>query len=152
MTIKPSHIRVIAICVFRRGNHILVFEAFDPAKGTPFYRPLGGGVDPGETSEAAVIREIREEINQEITDLRLLGVLESIFTVGERAGHEIVFVYAGRFCDATVYDQPVLTIHEDNGETLRAVWRDLASFDDYHRLVPEKLLALIDATDAPMST
>lgn len=150
--IKPSYIRVIAICVFQRDTTILVFEAFDPRKGTPFYRPLGGGVDPGETSEAAVIREIREEIGQEITDLRLLGVLESIFTVGERAGHEIVFVYNGRFCDETVYAQPALTIHEDNGETLRAVWRDLASFDDYHRLVPEKLLALIGATSTPIAT
>ena len=74
--IKPSYIRVIAICVFQRDTTILVFEAFDPVKGTPFYRPLGGGVDPGETSEAAVIREIREEIGQEITALRLLGVLD----------------------------------------------------------------------------
>lgn len=149
---KPPFIRVIAICTFQRDNRILVFEAFDPVKGTPFYRPLGGGVEPGETSEAALAREIREEIGQEITDLRLLGVLESLFTVGERAGHEIVFVYDGRFCDEGVYDQPALTVHEATGE-VRAVWRELAAFDDYHRLVPEKLLTLVQArmraADAP---
>lgn len=139
---KPVGIRVIAICIFRRNNAILVFEAFDAVKGTPFYRPLGGGVEPGETSANALIREIREELAQEITDLRLLGVLESIFTVEGRAGHEIVFVYDGRFCDETLYDQPALTVHEATGE-VRAVWRDLTSFDDYHRLVPEKLLALL---------
>lgn len=143
---KPPFIRVIAICTFLRNNRILVFEAFDPVKGTPFYRPLGGGVEPGETSQAALVREIREEIDQEITNLRLLGVLESIFTVGERAGHEIVFVYDGCFCDEAIYDNEALTIHEDNGESIRAVWRDLASFDDYHRLVPEKLLALLQAS------
>lgn len=149
---KPPFIRVIAICTFQRDNRILVFEAFDPVKGTPFYRPLGGGVEPGETSADALIREIREELDQEITDLRLLGVLESLFTVGERAGHEIVFVYDGRFCDEGVYDQPALTVHEATGE-VRAVWRDLAAFDDYHRLVPEKLLTLVQArmrtADAP---
>ena len=142
---KPPFIRVIAICTFLRDNRILVFEAFDAVKGTPFYRPLGGGVEPGETSAVALVREIREEVGQEVTDLRLLGVLESIFTVGERAGHEIVFVYDGRFCDERVYDQPALTVHEATGE-VRAVWRDLASFDDYHRLVPEKLLALLQAS------
>ena len=143
---KPPFIRVIAICTFLRDNRLLVFEAFDAVKGTPFYRPLGGGVDPGETSADALVREIREEMGQEITDLRLLGVLESIFTVGERAGHEIVFVYDGRFCDESVYAQPAFTIHEATGEVIRAVWRELASFDDYQRLVPEKLLALLQAT------
>jgi 8-oxo-dGTP pyrophosphatase MutT (NUDIX family) len=141
--IKPPFIRIIAIGIFKRDNRILVFEAFDSVKGSPFYRPLGGGVDPGETSEAALVREIQEEIGQEVTDLRLLGVLESIFTVEQRAGHEIVFVYDGRFLNEAIYSEASLTIHEDTGETLRAVWRDLDSFDDYHRLVPEKLLALI---------
>jgi 8-oxo-dGTP pyrophosphatase MutT (NUDIX family) len=141
--IKPPFIRVIAICIFRRNNRILVFEGFDAVKGSPYYRPLGGGIEPGETSEAALIREIREEINQAITDLRLLGVLENIFTVEQRMGHEIVFVYDGRFCDEQIYDLASLTIQEDSGETLRALWRDLDSFDEYHRLVPEKLLALI---------
>lgn len=140
--IKPPFIRVIAICIFRRGNRILV-EAFDSVKGSPYYRPLGGGIEPGETSETALIREIREEINQEITDLRLLGVLENIFTVEQRIGHEIVFVYDGRFCDEQVYNLTSLTIHEDSGDVLRAVWRDLASFDTYHRLVPEKLWLLL---------
>jgi len=54
--IKPSFIRVIAICIFRRGNRILV-EAFDSVKGSPYYRPLGGGIEPGETSETTLIRE-----------------------------------------------------------------------------------------------
>lgn len=108
--IKPPFIRVIAICVFQHNNHILVFEGFDSVKGTPFYRPLGGGVDPGETSLAAVVREIREETGQEVTDLRLLGVLESIFTVDQRTGHEIVFVYDGRFCDEQIYHQTTLTV------------------------------------------
>ena len=130
---------MIAICVFRSGDRILVFEAFDSVKGTPFYRPLGGGVDAGETTHDAIVREIREEIDAEITDLQLLGVLENLFNLEGEPGHEIVFVYDGRFIDETVYERSELTVHEDNGDILRAVWRSLDSFDSHHRLVPEGL-------------
>jgi 8-oxo-dGTP pyrophosphatase MutT (NUDIX family) len=64
--LKPQRIRVIAICVIRSEKGILVFEGFDSVKGAFYYRPLGG-VEPGETSAAAVKREILEEIGQELT-------------------------------------------------------------------------------------
>ena len=103
--IKPPFIRVIAICVFRHDNRILVFEGFDSVKGTPYYRPLGGGIDSGETSLVAVAREIREETSQEVTDLRWLSMLKGIFAVKQRADHEIVFVYDGRFRDEQLYNR-----------------------------------------------
>ena len=138
---KP--IRVIALCVLRREDSILVFEAFDSVRGTPFYRPLGGGVERGETSKQAVIREIHEEIDAEITDLELLGTLESIFRFQGELGHEIVFVYQGRFADESAYLREEFTVREDNGEVLLARWRPLSSFTDYHRLVPERLMELL---------
>ena len=49
-----SLIRPIALAVPRRGDDLLVFEGHDPTKGQTFYRPLGGGIDFGETAEAAV--------------------------------------------------------------------------------------------------
>ena len=55
---KPPFIRVIAICVFRIAERILVFEAFDSVKETPFYRPLGGGVEPGETTRELPLGEL----------------------------------------------------------------------------------------------
>ncbi len=140
---KPPVIRVIAICIFRHDDRILVFEGFDAAKGTHYYRPLGGGVEAGEASKEALIREIREEVGAEIKDLRLLGVLESIFTVNERTGHEIVFVYDGRFVDMSIYNQPFVEAIEDNGDKLQATWRTLDSFDEQHRLVPEALMILL---------
>lgn len=140
---KPTFIRVIAICLFRRDDQILVFEGFDSAKGTHFYRPLGGGVDAGETSTEAIVREIREEVGAEVTDLHLVGVLESIFTVNGRAGHEIVFVYDGRFVDESFYTHLRLEAVEDNGTVLPATWRPLAFFNAQQRLVPEQLMALL---------
>jgi ADP-ribose pyrophosphatase YjhB (NUDIX family) len=138
---KP--IRVIALCVLQRAGSILVFEGFDSIKERPFYRPLGGGVERGETSQQACIREIREEIGAQVTDLKLLGVLESIFTLEGESGHEVVFVYEGRFADAAAYALDEFTVTEDNGQVLRARWRPLSFFDDYHRLVPEQLKQLL---------
>ncbi|HLF70446.1 MAG TPA: NUDIX domain-containing protein [Actinomycetota bacterium] len=136
---------MIALFVIRRDDSILVFEAFDSAMGSPFYRPLGGGVKRGETSEAAIVREIREELSLEIMDLHLLGTLENIFTYEGELGHEAVFVYEGRFADTASYAVEEFTVTEDDGSALSARWIPLQFFDDYHRLVPRGLKELIDA-------
>lgn len=140
---EPKYIRVIAICLFRRNGNILVFKGFDSVKETYFYRPLGGEVDPGETTEDAIVREIREELGQDIVDIHLLGVLENLFILEGKPGHEIVFVYDGRFSDESVYQKTSLTAHEDNGDIFEATWRSLESFNNSHRLVPESLLLLL---------
>ena len=139
----PLSIRVITICVFRSGDRILVSEGFDSVKGTPYYRPLGGGVEPGESTAEAMARETREELGLEIKGLRLLGVLENIFSLEGNPGHEVVFVYDGHFVDKSVYQQSSLTVREDNGEIFSAEWRTLDSFDAYYRLVPESLTSLL---------
>lgn len=139
-------IRVIAICVFRHGDKILVFEHYDRSKGTPFYRPLGGGVEFGETTEQALKREIKEEIGEEIADLNLLTVLENLFTLEGKPGHEIVYVYDARFIDESAYRRDSFTVTEET-ETLKASWRRLGFFDDYHRLVPEALVPLLNTKD-----
>lgn len=139
----PARIRVISICLFSHEDRILVFEGYDTVKGSHYYRPLGGGVEPGERAVDALHREIREELGQEITDVRLLTVLENLFVVDGRPGHEIVFVFDARFVDPAVYRRKKLTVVEDYGETLTAQWRDLDSFDDRRRLVPEALVDLM---------
>ncbi len=140
---KPESIRVISICLFRRGDAILVFDGFDTVKGSWYYRPLGGGLFPGETAQEALHREIREELSQEITGLHCLGVLESIFECDGQPSHEIVFVYDGEFVDMSLYAREALAAYEDNGAVFRATWRPMTSFDDHHRLVPEGLADLV---------
>ncbi|NUO82792.1 NUDIX domain-containing protein [candidate division KSB1 bacterium] len=142
-SLKPSGIRVIAICVFQREESILVFEGYDSVTGAHFFRPLGGGVEAGETSRAAVAREIAEELSLQGTDFEFVGVLENIFALDGVPKHEIVFVYDGRFVDEAVYAQHELHGWEANGTPLRAVWRELDSFNEEHRLVPEGLWDLL---------
>lgn len=119
---KKERIRPISICLIRRGDEILVHEAYDSVKQRGFARPLGGGIDFCETSAAAAIREIKEELGFDITDVRLLGIVENIFVLEGEPGHEIVFVYDGRFVDESLYQREHLDAVEGKRQ-FKAVWR-----------------------------
>ena len=58
-----KNIRAKSVCVFRHQHKVLLTECFDPAKNQHYLMPIGGGVDFGEKSSDAAIREVREEIN-----------------------------------------------------------------------------------------
>ena len=135
-------IRVIAICLFRRGGEILVTEGLDTSSNRRYARPLGGGVELGETSEQAIIREIREEINAEICELKLLGVLENLFELEGEQRHEVVFVYDGQFADKSLYQMTEIPML-DGGWMTGAIWRPLEWFNEECMLTPvgiERLL------------
>lgn len=139
-----SHIRPIAICVFRNNGRILVFEGHDSVKGETYYRPLGGGIEFGESGDVAVRREIMEELHSEIEGLKRLGFLENIFTVNGRGGHEIVMVYDGVLKESGLYDQALIEVVEANGERIRAMWKGLDEFgEEKSILYPDGLLELL---------
>ncbi len=144
---KPGKIRPLAICVFRRENRILAAEGYDSVKGETFYRPLGGRIEFGEHSHETVAREVREEIGSEVTNLRYLGTLESIFSYNGQPGHEIVLVYDGEFVDAALYERKIVIGHEDDEALdgdIRAVWKSLAFFERGEApLYPTGLLELL---------
>jgi len=126
-----NQIRPLAICVFRDNNRILVMEGYEPVRKETFYRPLGGGIEFGEYSEDAVRREISEEINAEVSDLKYLGTLENIFTLNGELGHEIVQVYDGVLKDSVLYEQAVIAGHEADIEaSFNTVWKSLDEFGE----------------------
>ena len=122
-TVKSSSIRVIAICVFAQGNRILAAPCLDEVKGERFFRPLGGAVEFGEAAIDALRREIREEVQREITAPLLIGVLENRFDYRGQPGHEVVFVFDAQFVDASLYMQPTVPLVEPGWEG-DAVWID----------------------------
>jgi 8-oxo-dGTP pyrophosphatase MutT (NUDIX family) len=139
-------IRPIALCLLSRGNQILVYEDQDKVKGDSFFRPLGGGIEFGETSTEAVKRELREELSQEVTNLTLLGTLEYFFTFNGKPGHEIVFIYDGRLVDEELYSREQLDGFEHGANlAFNAVWRSPAELRALGvRLVPEGLEPLLE--------
>ena len=141
-----DQIRPIAISVFHNSNRILVFEGHDPVKGETFYRPLGGGIEFGESSETTVRRELKEEINVEVGDLRFLGVLENIFMFNGNSYHEIVMVFDGALIDSGLYAQAEIHGKEANGDDIRALWKSLDEFESGRAILyPNGLLNLLRA-------
>jgi len=125
-----NQIRPVALCVFRNKNRILVFEGYDKVKEEIFYRSLGGGIDFGEKAEDTVRRELKEELNVEVGEVRYLGTLENIFTFNGNSYHEIVMIHDGALVDSGLYEQAVIVGQEANGEEIRAVWKRLDKFGE----------------------
>lgn len=137
----PHRIRPIAICLFRDGHRILVSDGVDPGTGSPYCRPLGGGIEFGERAQDAIVRETREELGAEIREIRLLGVLENLFTLDGQEGHEIVFVFDARFVDESLYALAALPFREAGWASGKARWLDVTQ--ERGRLVPEGLTSLL---------
>jgi 8-oxo-dGTP pyrophosphatase MutT (NUDIX family) len=127
---KKKRVRPLAICVFRHQDRILVMEGYDPLKKEHFYRPLGGGIEFGESSTETVCRELMEEIHVEVDrqSLKYLGTLENIFTFDGNPGHEIVLIYDGILQEPGLYDQAMIVGQEVDGEEFRAIWKNISEF------------------------
>lgn len=141
---QAGEIRPIAIGIFRREEQILVFEGYDPTSGETFYRPLGGAIEFGEYGHQALAREIREEIDTEIENLRFLGLSENLFDFAGQQGHEIVLIYEADLVGSAVYEQEVMTGREDDGNPFKVLWASLARFQRGEApLYPDGLLELL---------
>jgi 8-oxo-dGTP pyrophosphatase MutT (NUDIX family) len=137
-----GYVRVKAICLFRHEGLLLAIDDYDPTKKQRFWVPIGGRVEFGETTQQAIIREVREELGAGITGVEFLGVLENLFTFDGGPGHEIVFVYDARFIDASKYESGPLTGVE-GGEEFTAHWIDPAAPGHGRPLYPDGLLNLL---------
>jgi NAD+ diphosphatase len=68
---------VAGVIVDGRGRMVVLVRGKDPGKG--LWDLPGGFVDPGETAEDALRREVREEIGLEVTALRYLGSWPNVY-------------------------------------------------------------------------
>jgi 8-oxo-dGTP pyrophosphatase MutT (NUDIX family) len=141
---KPGQIRPIVISVFRDEDRLFLAKYHDPSSGEWFYRPLGGAIAFGEHSRECIVREIREEMGTEITDLDYVGVIENIFIFDGKPGHEIVLVYEATFVDSRLYEVESVRCRDNGGEFV-AVWKPIAEFQAGKApLYPEGLLDLLN--------
>jgi ADP-ribose pyrophosphatase YjhB (NUDIX family) len=123
-----------------RTRHLVWASRDETKQPAEFHRLLGGHVEFGEHSVEAAKREIAEELDMEVTEVSLLGVLESIFEYAHRPGHEVVFVYAGTIAEAVV---PAKGAWFDDGGPIRVEWRPVSADTDVP-LYPEGTQRLID--------
>jgi 8-oxo-dGTP pyrophosphatase MutT (NUDIX family) len=142
-------IRAKAVCLFRRDDKILLAESLNPNReapenSTPFIIPVGGGIEFGEHSKDAAIRETLEEISAVALNVRLLGIRENIFTYDGRLHHEIVFVYEGDLEDESLYELEVVPGIEDSGVPFTCRWFDVEWLREGHvSFFPEGIIDML---------
>lgn len=78
-------------CIFTFENKILIQKA----EKDDYYSLIGGRVKFLETSKEALIREIKEELNFDVTDknLVLARICENFFAHNETNFHELLYIY-----------------------------------------------------------
>lgn len=106
-----------------RNNKILVIAGYDYNKKENFYRLIGGGVEFGETGAEALKREVKEEINAEIKNIKYLGLIENIFSYEGKKMHELALVYRAGFKDKNIYKKEEIKIL-DSRHPQKAYWLD----------------------------
>ena len=141
---KKKKVRPLAICIFRKDDKIFVAEGYDPTRQEIFYRPIGGRIEFGEKGHDTLVREIREEIGAEITNLQYLGTIENIFTYDGQPGHEIVLIYDGAFVDKSLHEKTWIEGYDDGKLLFKAAWKPIADFQSGQApLYPEGLLEML---------
>lgn len=126
MTVDRSFIRVKAMLLApdpERSAHAVSLNPPTAENPGGYHRLIGGSVELGETHRAAVVREAREELGADVDDLQLVDVIENIFRIDGRLGHEIVFVHTGRLDPLPARSGATLT--ESDGSVVPVVWRPL---------------------------
>lgn len=134
--------------VVRRGDQLLLEQRCDD-NGNPFYRPIGGNVEFGETSRDAVVRELYEEMHMHVQDLTYLGCVEDILESGNGVHHEVCFLYEGSVREKELYERESITVLEDV-RRYKAYWKCLSDFqgDEAEKLRPAQLLSLAAQDDS----
>ncbi|SBN63372.1 ADP-ribose pyrophosphatase YjhB, NUDIX family [Curtobacterium sp. 9128] len=127
-----SSIRNIAVGLPVRDGHVLLSENHDRVRDLRFHRPVGGGIEFGETAE------FREELDVDLDTVEPLGVLENIFTFEGHPGHEFVHVFAvgSPGLDSVPLDASLVVL--DEGSPVRWV-----PIDTSDQVYPEGVLDLL---------
>lgn len=143
LDLMSSSIRPIAVALIRRrSDGALLVTGHGMDTEDPRVRPLGGGVEFGETARAALDREIGEELGESMARAEHVATVENIFDVDGVVGHEIVFVFDAELTNTSVEARdhfPVL----DAPDEIVFWWRP---GDEIARLVPPELTEILAAT------
>ncbi len=110
-----NNIRPNALALIYKNGKIFCSSRVDKITNELFYRSLGGGIDFGEDSKNALIREFKEEFNAELTNIEFLTVIENIFEYNGSKGHEITFLYKADFADESLYQKEKMEILDKEG-------------------------------------
>lgn len=135
-------VKVIGICRYRK--HLLAMEIFNDDGSLKGVRPLGGRVEFGETRDAALKREFREELGVDIATSGSWKFFENLYEHEGKLGHEFIFAMNITLLDASLYSRDVIVFSEDSGAECEAHWYEIKALKAGETdLFPVGLLGLI---------
>ncbi|MBQ3134889.1 MAG: NUDIX domain-containing protein [Oscillospiraceae bacterium] len=132
----PRHMRHAVRCIIRRGSKVALVKS--TVKG--FYQFPGGGIDPGESHEHALIRETLEETGLDIIpdSIRPFGITREIRA--SQIAAETIFDHTSYFYFADVaeeaHEQVLEDYERDLGYTLE--WADIRQAAAVNRALSPK--------------
>lgn len=131
-------IRAIALGLIEHQGHIFVSKGADPKTNRTFYRFLGGGIDFGEPSWAALAREFTEEVQAELTQIEYVTCLDNIFEYNGKPKHELIQLFRAQFADKQFYQLKKGFRFVEGHRVDRAIWIPISDvLNGTLRLVPE---------------
>jgi ADP-ribose pyrophosphatase YjhB (NUDIX family) len=77
------------VAIFLHNDVVLLHKG----EGNDFWSFPGGRVEAMESSEDALIREMKEELHTKIRIIRLLWIIENFYKEKQKMNHEIGFYY-----------------------------------------------------------
>jgi len=86
-----KNFEICARAIIIKNGKILLCHS----KGKNHFFFPGGQVDFGEKTEAALAREIKEEIGAVISNLKFIGTVENYFSEADGEHHEINIAFSG---------------------------------------------------------
>jgi len=134
-------IRNTVRAIIRRGEEILAIEEKDEKKGKYYYLP-GGGIEFLEKSNVAIYREIKEELECEIYDIKYKTTVENLFEINGIKCHEMCRIYELKV-DDEIYQKEEIKITADIFPSV-AKWINIKEFKEGKKLFyPKRLIVML---------
>jgi 8-oxo-dGTP pyrophosphatase MutT (NUDIX family) len=147
---RKIEVRQAALAIFYQQDAVLLSAIQDRHSGDLWHRPIGGGLEPGETPEQALRREVQEELGLTLKAVPApLAPIDHIWPWKKKVLHERVFLFL-----LPAKDYPELSrgqtpeIVEPDGERYPTLWRSLDA--NPANLPPLSPVGLMDAVRAAL--
>jgi len=114
--------RVSAHAVVTSSRGVLMTQFSDRTNASGQWGPPGGGLEPGEGPDSAVLREVWEESGQGV-EVSGLALVQSLHWVGRAPGGRLEDFHAVRLVYRAVCPEPTEpVVHDIGGTTATAAW------------------------------
>jgi 8-oxo-dGTP pyrophosphatase MutT (NUDIX family) len=114
--------RVSAHAFVTSSRGVLMTQFSDRTNAPGQWGPPGGGLDPGEGPDRAVLREVWEESGQ-VVELSNLALVQSLHWIGRAPGGRLEDFHAVRLVYRAVCPEPTEPfVHDVGGTTASAAW------------------------------